>query len=62
MGPEGAMPGPEERNPAGAERKPTAAWNCLDNPRVGVCDQIRYLGLRVAPLDFPVNAARQRNH
>ncbi len=37
------------------------AWNCLKNPRDGVSDQIRYLGLRVALLFFPVNARRQRN-
>src|SRR5579863_3746963 len=47
--------------PAGPRQGPPGAWNRLKNLRDGMSEQIRYLRLRLAPLYFGVNAARQRN-
>lgn len=61
----GLKPGGEQLEAliADAAKGKVEPWleNCLWNPRVGVCDQVRYLRLRVTLLVFCVNAACQRN-
>src|SRR6516164_5002609 len=59
--PEGTIRVCQHKNPAVPRQSPHGAFRCLENLRVGVGDQIRYLGLRVALRDFRVNAAAQRN-